>query len=155
MRTRATGSPRSRLALLYLEDRTLPAVTASVVNGVLTVLGDGASDRITLGLSSGQFTVSGVAQTFSAAAVRAITVDGGAGDDSVEVSQAIGTPTLLFGGIGNDVLVGGGGADQLFGGPGNDALNGGGGGDEMYGGGGSDSINDPQGPNTVVQDTAA
>src|SRR4051812_5615394 len=120
MDTRAAGSSRSRLVVTRLEDRTVPAVTAALVNGNLTVLGDGAANGIAIGLTSGQVTVSGVAQTFPAASVGAITVDGGSGDDVITVSAAVLTPTLLFGGQGNDTLTGGGGADQLFGGLGND-----------------------------------
>src|SRR5438552_2162907 len=134
MHTRAAGSPRSQLVLTRLEDRTVPAVTASLVNGNLTVLGDGAANAIAVGLVNGQITVSGVAQTFPATAVRAITVDGAEGDDTIAVSAAVTAPTLLFGGQGNDNLTGGGGADQLFGGLGNDVLNGGPGNDVLYGG---------------------
>jgi uncharacterized protein YkwD len=155
MRTRAAGLPRPRLALVRLEDRTVPAVTAALVNGVLTVLGDTADDTITLGLANGQITVSGVAQSFAAASVRTIVVDGGSGDDTITVNPAITTPCLLYGGIGNDTLTGGGWADQLYGGPGNDTLNGGPGNDLLYGGGGADTFTDTQGSNTVVQDTTA
>ena len=65
MRTRSSGSLRSRLALNRLEDRTVPAVTATLLNGVLGVMGDSAANNISIGLSNGQITVSGVAQTFS------------------------------------------------------------------------------------------
>ena len=48
MRTRTPSSARSRLALTRLEDRTVPAVTATLLNGVLSVLGDGAGNAINL-----------------------------------------------------------------------------------------------------------
>src|SRR5262249_10860023 len=114
MRSRHPGSLRSRLALTPLEDRTTPAVTASLVNGILTVMGDSSANLISVGLTGGQITVSGVSQTFAAANVGSLTVDGGDGNDTITVSSAITAPCTLFGGIGNDRIVGGGGNDQLF-----------------------------------------
>jgi Ca2+-binding RTX toxin-like protein len=150
MRSRILGSPRSRLALTRLEDRTVPAVTASLVNGNLTVLGDSAANAIDVGYANGQISVSGVG-FFAAANVRGITVDGGDGDDVINVSSALPTGCLLFGGYGNDRIMGGGGADQLFGGLGNDVLDGGLNNDVIYGGAGNDTINDSNGSNQVVQ----
>src|SRR5262249_55367513 len=77
MRTRSSGSSYLRLALTRLEDRTVPAVTATLLNGVLSVLGDSAPNNISIGLSNGQITVSGIAETFSAGQVASITVCGG------------------------------------------------------------------------------
>lgn len=151
MRTRSERPLRSRLSLTRLEDRTVPAVTASLANGVLTVLGDSAGNTINLGLSNGQITVSGIAQTFPAASVHGITVDGGDGDDIINVSPAIATPCVLFGGYGSDRITGGGGNDQIFGGLGDDVLDGGPGNDIIYGGAGNDTINDSAGNNTVFQ----
>src|SRR3954447_5272719 len=150
MRTRTPSPAWPRLALTRLEDRTVPAVTATLLNGTLSVLGDGANNAITLGLDNGQITVSGVAQTFAASQVAGITVDGSDGDDILSVSPDITTPTLLFGGYGNDGLLGGGGFDQLYGGPGNDVLDGRGGGDQLYGGLGTDAFPDTQGANAAV-----
>ena len=117
MRTRTKESLRPRLALTALEDRTVPSVTASVVNGVLTILGDGASNVINVGGANGQISVAGVGQF---GGVRSITVDGGDGDDTITVNSSVNTPCLLFGGYGNDRIMGGGGADQLFGGLGDE-----------------------------------
>lgn len=151
MRARVPSPRRQRLGLTRLEDRTVPAVTASLVNGILTVLGDAAANNIPLGLSNGQITVSGVTQTFSAAAVRGITVDGGDGDDVISVAPSITIPCVLFGGLGNDRITGGGGPDQIFGGLGDDILDGGPGNDVIYGGPGNDTITDNLGSNTIVQ----
>lgn len=149
MRTRNQCRTFSRLAVTRLEDRTVPAVTASLVNGILTVLGDGAANAINLGLANGQITVSGVTQTFSAAGIRGITVDGGDGDDTITVSSAITTNCILFGGYGHDRVTGGGGNDQIFGGLGDDVLDGGLGNDTIFGGYGNDTINDANGSNTI------
>ena len=61
MRTRTLGSSRLLLALTRLEDRTVPAVSATLLNGVLGVMGDSAANSISIALNSGQITVSGVA----------------------------------------------------------------------------------------------
>jgi hypothetical protein len=52
---------------------------------------------------------------------------GGDGDDRIDASALVFTPTLLEGGAGNDIVLGGGSRDTLTGGPGNDALDGRGG----------------------------
>lgn len=150
MRTRTSGSSRLHLALTRLEDRSVPAVTATLLNGVLGVMGDSASNNISIGLSNGQITVSGVAQTFSPSQVASISVAGGDGDDVITVSPAINLPTLLFGEFGNDTLIGGAGSDQLFGGIGNDRLDGGVADDQLFTGQGSDTFADSQGSNATV-----
>ncbi|HTK74074.1 MAG TPA: FG-GAP-like repeat-containing protein [Gemmataceae bacterium] len=148
MRTRSSGSSYLRLALTRLEDRTVPAVTATLLNGVLGVMGDTAANNISIGLSNGQITVSGVAQSFAANQIASISVAGGDGDDVITVNPAINLPCLLFGEFGNDTLVGGSGSDQLFGGVGNDRLDGGPGDDQLFTGQGNDVFADTQGNNT-------
>jgi uncharacterized protein YkwD len=148
---RTPSSPRTRIALTRLEDRTVPAVTAALAHGVLSVLGDGAANQISVALVNGQVTVSGVAQTFAATAVAGVTVDGGDGDDVITVSPALAVSALLFGGYGADRLTGGSGHDELFGGPGNDTLDGGAGDDQLAGGSGTDAFADAQGANTTSQ----
>jgi uncharacterized protein YkwD len=150
MRSHLQSSSRSRLELTRLEDRTVPAVTASLVNGVLTVLGDSAANAIDVGYANGQISVSGVG-FFTAANVRSIAVDGGDGDDVINVSSALPIGSLLFGGYGNDRIMGGGGADQLFGGLNDDVLDGGLNNDVIYGGAGNDTIYDSNGSNQIVQ----
>ncbi len=125
MRTRSQSSPRSRLDLLALEDRTLPAVSVSYINGILTVQGDAGDDRIGITQSGGQVVVTNTGQAFNAAGVRALTVDGGDGNDYISIDASVAVGALVFGGYGNDTLVGGGGDDQLFGGPGANTLTGG------------------------------
>jgi uncharacterized protein YkwD len=152
MRTRTKASPRARLNVVRLEDRTVPAVTASLVNGLLTVYGDGADNQITLNLSNGNYSIGGVAQTYVASAVRAITIDAGDGNDVVTVSPSVTTKTLIFGGNGNDTLTGGSGSDEIYGGMGNDTINGGGGIDQVYGGYGTNSVTAAPG-STVLEDS--
>ncbi|HUE73617.1 MAG TPA: CHRD domain-containing protein [Pirellulaceae bacterium] len=65
------------------------------------------------------------------------TIYGGDGDDVI-----IGSPNadLIFGGRGNDTIDGGAGDDVLYGEEGNDILTGGPGADQMFGGDGSDTF---------------
>lgn len=65
---------------------------------------------------------------------------GQAGDDDIEVAAKITSPAWLYGGDGNDILIGGSGANVLLGGAGNDKLVGGSNRDLMIGGTGSDTI---------------
>lgn len=108
------------------------------------VLGDG-SDRLRLGLGY-------------LPALDSLTVCGGSGQDSIEVSERIGdhAQTLLDGGLDDDfvgnqgglnnsdlaklVLVGGAGEDVLRGANGNDEMDAGKGDDSLYGVGGKDKM---------------
>lgn len=136
-----------------LEPRRLLA--ASLANGVLTVTGSNATERIDLFLSSNgssvvvsifggtndsgdQFSLSSISSIHVnaldgfdivaiAAGVPAVRVDGGAGGDEIT------------GGDGNDSLIGGAGNDFLEGKGGNDMLDGGIGADRMFGNDGIDT----------------
>lgn len=152
---RPRRSFRAHLDILRLEDRTVPAVTASLVNGVLIVYGDGAANQITLNFGNGQYSISGVAQTYSAASVQAITIDAGDGNDSITVGNSVTANCLIFGGSGNDTIVGGAGNDEIYGGLGNDILDGGIGNDQLYGGAGTDTFTDRQGANVIVEGSPA
>jgi Ca2+-binding RTX toxin-like protein len=94
--------------------------SASAVNSIEVVLG-GGNDTVVVGANI----------------LVPVTIDGGAGDDSL---TAGGGPSTLIGGMGNDILVGGPSDDSLFGGDGNDHLLAGGGNDLLAGGAGNDSL---------------
>jgi Ca2+-binding RTX toxin-like protein len=64
---------------------------------------------------------------------RRLIVDGGPGNDTIDVDSAT-APTVLAGGDGDDVLKGGSGRDILIGGQGTDTLDGRGGEDVAVGG---------------------
>ncbi|MFE9017915.1 calcium-binding protein [Streptomyces sp. NPDC007808] len=80
-------------------------------------------------------------------------------DDQITVSANVETPSTVFGGDGDDRLVGGPRADRLFGDdtalgiraatPGNDTINGGPGNDTLSGLGGNDTINGNAGNDTL------
>lgn len=73
--------------------------------------------------------------------VRAVTADGGAGNDVIDGS-ATSVALVFTGGDGDDVLIGGSGADVLYGGGGNDKLTGNKGLDVLNGGDGNDTLDD-------------
>jgi Ca2+-binding RTX toxin-like protein len=79
-------------------------------------------------------------------------VNGLGGNDSVAASAGVGALTLLSvdGGAGVDTVNGSDGADLILGGEGNDVLNGGGGGDRIVGDRGSDTMNGGAGDDTLV-----
>jgi uncharacterized protein YkwD len=143
---------RTRLAVLELEKRLTPAISSSLLNGVLTVLGDSGANNIAVNLSGGSLVVSSTGQTFPSWAVTAIVIDGGVGNDTITIGPGITQQCWLFGGIGDDRLISNGsGADLLFGGNGNDYLDGGPGNDTLYGGAGTDTLADTQGNNSLNQ----
>ncbi|MBM4071694.1 MAG: calcium-binding protein [Planctomycetes bacterium] len=69
-----------------------------------------------------------------------ITMSGGRGDDLLSVARANYHESMLIGGTGNDILVGGRSTDHLNGNAGRDILIGGRGADFLYGGTGQDFL---------------
>jgi Ca2+-binding RTX toxin-like protein len=122
------------------------ALAGGAGNDTLVVEGTNANDAIALN------PVAGTTGTYSAALsdpetgtargsvrftlpadVEQIAVDGGAGNDTIQVDPTVLKNVILVGGAGNDTLVGGAGNDVLVGGPGNDVLYGKAGDDLLYG----------------------
>ncbi|QOV87807.1 calcium-binding protein [Humisphaera borealis] len=77
---------------------------------------------------------------FALGSVKAIVMNGNGGNDSLTVSDLVLKPVTLNGGAGDDTLRGGGGNDTLNGGNGADTLDGGRGGDVFNGGAGVDTV---------------
>jgi Ca2+-binding RTX toxin-like protein len=79
-------------------------------------------------------------------------VNGLGGNDSVSASDGVGRLTLLSvdGGAGDDTVNGSDGRDLILGGEGNDVLSGGGGDDRIVGDRGSDTMNGGAGDDTLV-----
>jgi Ca2+-binding RTX toxin-like protein len=73
-------------------------------------------------------------------------VFGGEGDDTLVGSTAA---NRLYGGLGNDEIYGGGGADYLSGGPGTDFLDGGPGPDDLFGDDGNDILDGGTGGDSI------
>jgi Ca2+-binding RTX toxin-like protein len=78
-------------------------------------------------------------------------VDAGDGNDVVDLSGSVDAD--IFGGLGDDVLIGTPGADNIYAGFGNDVLIGGAGADTLYGDEGDDIFGNPSAvPNGVADD---
>src|SRR5262249_42064507 len=134
------------LALETLEDRAVPAITAtfSAATGTLSVFGDSHANTILISRdAAGNILVNGDGAavavsggTPTVANVALIQAFGQAGNDTITLDEANGAlpAANLFGGAGNDVLTGGSGNDMLFGEAGNDTLLGKGGNDFLFGG---------------------
>ncbi len=124
------------LNLERLDDRCLPSI--NFTNGTLTIFGTGGNDLIQVVRSGSQIAVG--THSFDAASIRMIVVDAGDGDDTVTIDPQITATTWLFGRLGNDRLVGGGGVNYLYGGHGDDVLMGGPGQNILVGGSGRNTL---------------
>jgi Ca2+-binding RTX toxin-like protein len=127
--------------------------SAGITNGLLTINGTPASDKIALRLKAGK---PGILEvdigddgspdfSFRRANVTSIAVNGLAGDDRVRIDDTNGSftdtiPTTMAGGGGTDVLSGGLGAETLRGGAGDDSIDGNGGNDLALMGAGDDTF---------------
>jgi hypothetical protein len=130
-----------------LEARRLFDVTLGG-NGALLVTGTSRDDVITLSLNAPALNrlsvdVNGSARSFALSGVRSIRVEGGSGDDDIELDQGNGqirVPATLIGGSGDDTLFGGAGNDNLQGQAGDDRVRGQAGNDSLSGGTGDDDL---------------
>jgi Ca2+-binding RTX toxin-like protein len=132
-----------------MESRLLLSVSVDFSPaGLLSVLGDLTDNSIVISRTdTGTILVNGGAVNgpngqATVANTSLIQVNGQAGDDFISLDETNGAlPTAhLFGGAGNDTLVGGSGADQLSGGAGNDVLVGRRGNDFLSGEAGNDTF---------------
>ena len=131
------------------------AVTASFdpTSGVLTVFGDALDNTITVSRdAAGTILINGGAVviqggTATVANTSLIQGFGLGGNDTITLNESNGAlpRANLFGGAGNDTLIGGSGNDQLFGQAGNDTLLGGIGHDVLTGDADNDSLNGGEG----------
>lgn len=133
-----------------LESRQLLAVTAvfAPTTGVLNVFGDSGDNTIEVSrnaggailVNGGAVAIAGgaptIANTFN------INVFGLSGDDTITLNEANGAlpAAKLYGGSGNDTIIGGSAADYVFGQSGGDNLQGRGGTDFLFGGSGDDQL---------------
>ena len=142
----------------WLQKKSDQFKAPTLENGLLTVEGTNAADRIALRLQAGQpgilevdFGDDGSAEfSFERSEITEIVVEAGNGGDAVRIDESNGVfadtiPTTIDGGNGNDRLVGGAGAGTLNGGNGDDALFGGNGNEKLLGGNGSDTIDGNKG----------
>lgn len=117
-------------------------------SGILSVFDDNLNNTIVVSrdaagmifINRGAVTVTG--GTATVANTSLIQVFGTGGNDMISLDETNGAlpAAQLFGGTGNDTLIGKGGDDLLFGGAGNDTLTGGTGSDQMFGQAGDDRM---------------
>ncbi|AMN44277.1 beta strand repeat-containing protein [Rhodoplanes sp. Z2-YC6860] len=117
----------------------------SAGTGLLSVFGDDRENSLEISRdAAGRLLLNGVAIDGqpTVASTSLIQIFGQGGDDTISLNEVNGAlpAAELFGGAGNDTLIGGSGNDQLFGGAGNDTLEGKGGNDLLFGGAGNDTL---------------
>ncbi len=119
---------------LLLMDTNVP--TATLSGGVLTVQGTVNDDDISVTRHGQNLTVSvnGQTFTFDNKKVSRLSIDAGAGSDSVSADANVQQAAILLGGLGNDSISAGGGRSILVGGAGADTLAGGSDSDIVIGG---------------------
>src|SRR4051812_34122973 len=122
-----TLEPRQMLA-----STPLTVVIAPVVGGglQLQVASGNKSDSISVTAVDGGLRVAnGTWSTVVTGTFTSIRIQGGRGSDHISVDPAITIPVSVWGGLGDDTILGGGGKDALYGQLGTDVLVGGGGDD--------------------------
>ncbi|WP_225766296.1 calcium-binding protein [Inquilinus sp. Marseille-Q2685] len=140
--------------IIPAEDEPAPAAVSPVfhpASGTLTVIGDALDNAVVIGRDARGFIlvndaivpaggVKGAVPTVFN--TKSISLFGLGGNDILSLDETNGPlpAAQLLGGLGNDVLIGGSGADSLFGQDGNDTLQGGSGGDQLFGGAGNDLV---------------
>ena len=124
-------------------------IGGTVLNDAISIAQDVPTKRLIVQYSN---PASKVTMAFSSAVSRVV-VYGGAGNDSIQVDNGVSVPTWLFGGDGNDNLIGGGGPVLLLGGNGNDTLTSRNGRAIMIGGSGSDTVKSGSGDAILIAGT--
>jgi hypothetical protein len=149
-----------------LEDRTLLTVSAFFQSGELTVLSDDADSILLQEDPTRPGFVEVIANgtkllqstSYDAALITSIVIEGGGGDNSIDLSNVTaalfsnpdGLTIRVDGGNGNDLIIGSDDfADELNGGDGNDTIVGAGGNDVIDAGDGDDDIDGGQGNDTI------
>jgi len=107
----------------------------------LRIGGTWGNDVITVSpTATGVLVKNGTWQAAVAGPLKSILVRATEGADKVTISSKIGVPAILFGGRGNDTLIGGAGPDRMYGEGGSDALMGGEGNDTLVTIGGASDV---------------
>jgi Ca2+-binding RTX toxin-like protein len=123
------------------------AYKAQVQAGTLQIIGDAASDKLSLGASPVDPNIlqvdvgedGTVDFSFDRSTFNAIDVEAGGGNDEVRVVGGVDPGNVTInGGARNDTIIGGAEADAIFGGGGNDIVDGGRGNDTVDLGAGAD-----------------
>jgi Ca2+-binding RTX toxin-like protein len=147
--TRKRRNLKRALLFEQLGERITPTVNAFFTpGGLLTVVGDAADNKIEVSRdAAGSIRVNGgdvkiFGGNPTVANTARIQIFGLGGNDQLSLNETNGAlpGANLFGGNGNDTLIGASAADFLFGQAGDDTLVGGGGIDFLFGGAGNDTL---------------
>ena len=125
-----------------LEARKL--LSSVLSGGTVIVTGSSLADDIFVRRDASARIVveeNGAAKRFAGSSVLRISINGGSGDDFIEIATDITLPTTINGQDGWDTISGGGGRDSVFGGYGNDSILGNGGNDVIRGEYDADTVN--------------
>jgi Ca2+-binding RTX toxin-like protein len=126
------------------------AATVNVAPPNITVTGDATDETITVA-DNGQFiTVDGVATTATADNTFDLTLNAGAGNDTIAVNTALLRGITINGEDGNDTITGSPDDDIINGGNGLDTLNGNAGDDRISGNNDNDTMNGDAGNDVMV-----
>lgn len=105
----ATKTLSFRPSLETMEERCLMAsgITASFKQGVLSIGGTSAADRIHLRESSGRVTLDGFTGSISSSQIKGIVIDAKSGDDviAMDFSATLASKTATHGGSGRDTII--------------------------------------------------
>jgi hypothetical protein len=132
------------------------SLTDLVVNGSPTgnnqiqISSEHAGQAIDVHVRANDFDYEGDFQT---AGITRLIVNGGPGDNHIEVANNVLLPAILLGGSGNNHIEAGGGPTVLVGGAGNDHLDGGVVNDILIGGAGSDYLQGRDGSDILIAGT--
>ncbi len=165
-RTKFRAARRPGLSVEQLADRIVPTFMPPMfAGGVLTLTSDNVGDMgtVTTRAADGAILLNNVATGATVANTTSIIVNGGGGNDVLDLSglTGYGGAVTIDGGDGDDSLIGtngtifGIGGDTLRGGAGNDTLDGRGGFDDLDGGIGNDSLLGGTGDDTLRDGSGA
>jgi Ca2+-binding RTX toxin-like protein len=105
-----------------------------------TVLGTGSDDNIAVSGDRDKLTVAGNGASAVISGTYLAVISGRDGNDRIDGSGVEDLNLRIYGGNGDDILLGGSGHDSIFGGNGDDFLSGGSGNDWLFGGWGNDLL---------------
>jgi Ca2+-binding RTX toxin-like protein len=160
-----TGTADIEILILdFLGGLLAPGVASATAGGIaidllggtdeVRIRGTAAADTFYLG-SDGIAVNADNYKDLTLSNVEAVNIALAGGNDTLTATNAalikgvtgnFGLPLRLFGGAGNDTIVGGGVIDNIYGGPGNDTLSGGAGADNLYGEDGADTMQQGDAP---------
>jgi Ca2+-binding RTX toxin-like protein len=138
-----TGTERGTFAIVGIK-----TPFATVSNGQLTVMGTSRDDRIAIIQYGNEYRVfrNKVLEIVTDASVNLIIVQGGAGNDAIDMTR-VQVRAYAYGGLGEDVAYTGPHGGGFDGGRGNDTFQGSRGDDSFYGGPGDDYLDAGDGDN--------